>query len=240
MKGIWSNTEVKKLFSEVEDCKRLNKSLKKAFLTHAKNFNRKPNSVRNYYYTELARLNNDKKRAEEIGINLESHQKNKIKTFTEEEKNMIITKIKEKLSEGYSVRKACMLLSGGNVQEMLRLQNKYRADNKTKKNNVLEFKNKSAFNKITEADINSLFSGLVKLVKKNAIEEAKESISEYRLEKENLIRKLIIDLGEKERQLKFLKDDYMELKKENALLKKKLVISTCFKASQMNQKQSGA
>lgn len=239
MKGIWQDAEVKSLFEDVEKCKSAGKAIREAFDLHSHKFGRKPNSVRNYYYHEIDRLSEDKARTKRLGIDLKEHQKSQFSFFTEEEKNKMIDKIKEKLDEGYSVRKACLMLSGGDVKEMLRLQNKYRSSECEKKSNVLKFKSKSP-SKITDTDINSLFLGLVKLVKKNAIDEARAQVMTDKMESASAIRKLIAELGGKERELKFLRDDYQSLKKENAVLKKKLLMATCFKARQLSQKEREA
>ena len=146
-----------------------------------------------------------KNRAENLEIKLDKHQKNQVVGFSEEEKNKIISTIQEKLSQGYSVRKACLMLSGGDVKQMLRMQNKYRANKKENKTNILTFKQKVT-NKITDADINGLFMGLVKLVKKSALEEAKNAVADEKLQSSSAIRKLISQLGQKERELEFLKE----------------------------------
>lgn len=239
MKGIWKDEEVKNLFKTVEECKASGKSLREAFLLHASSYGRKANSVRNYYYHELDNLSKDKNRAENLEIKLDKHQKNQFVGFSEEEKNKIISKIQEKLSQGYSVRKACLMLSGGDVKQMLRMQNKYRANKKENKSNILTFKQKVT-NKITDADINGLFMGLVKLVKKSALEEAKNAVADEKLQSSSAIRKLISQLGQKERELEFLKEDYSALKKENSLLKKKLLVATCFKAKSLAKEREKA
>ncbi len=239
MKGIWQDAEVKSLFLEVEECKSAGKAIRDAFTSHAQKFGRKPNSVRNYYYHEIDRLEEDKQRLSRLKIDLKEHQKSQFAFFTEEEKNRMIDKIKQKLEEGYSVRKACLMLSGGDVKEMLRLQNKFRASESEKKSNVLKFKAKTT-NKITDGDINSIFLGLVKLIKKNALDSARAQVENEKLESASAIRKLLAEMGQKERELKFLRDDYSSLKKENALLKKKLLMATCFKARAISEKEREA
>lgn len=238
MKGVWKDEEVKSLFKAVEDNKQAGKPTREAFETHAKKFGRKANSVRNYYYHELENLQSDLQRASRLEINLAEHKKNHFSKFSEEEKNNIICKIQEKLSQGYSVRKACLLLSGGDAKEMLRLQNKYRT-NQAQPSNVIAFKKKQN-SKITDADINELFMGLVKLIKKTALEEAKQSLSDQTLQSNLTIRKLVTQIGEKQRELSFLKEDYLNLKKENAMLKKKLLFATCLKAKVLTEKNHQA
>lgn len=240
MKGIWKDEEVKSLFKQVEDVKLSGKPTRQAFDMHAKKYGRQNNSVRNYYYAELSRLEQDEARRELLGIDLKKHQKTGHGTFSEEETNSVIQSIDQKIKEGYSVRKACMILSGGDVKAMLRLQNKYRASTMQKKqnisNNILAFKTRESL--ISDSDINSLFLGLVKLIKKNAVEQIKSAEAISKKESDQAVRKLMSIVGQKERQLKFLREDYERIKKENALLKKRMLIATCFKASQMGEKKA--
>jgi len=52
--GKWKEQEVKELFSTVEECKRKGQPISNAFSAHALKYSRRCNSVRNYYYAELA------------------------------------------------------------------------------------------------------------------------------------------------------------------------------------------
>ena len=242
MTCVWNDEEVKALFNLVEEMKRSKRPIREAFNKHALNYGRQPNSVRNYYYHEIDRLEEDKLRRSNLQIDIKKHQKNEFNFFTDEEKDAVINKIKEKLSEGYSVRKACMLLSGGDVKQMLRLQNKYRStlvDKPKENNNILKFKIKPS-TKITDSDINGLFLGLAKLIKRIALEEAKSEIADEKIERETTIRNMVIDLGKKDRQIKFLKDEAVLLKRENANLKKKLLIASCLKARTLTKKDKEA
>lgn len=239
MKGVWSDGEVKDLFKQVHEFKLAGKPTKDAFLQHAKTYGRKANSVRNYYYHELDSLTSDADRVKRLGIDLSLHKKNQFVGFSEKEKQAIITKIQQKLQEGYSVRKACYLLSGGDVKQMLRLQNKFRANQKNQHSNILFFRKKPA-NKISESDVNGLFMGVVKLVKKMALDEAKNAVAEEKTQANLAIRKLVAQLGQKDRELEFLKTDYLSLKKENALLKKKVLLATCAKAKSLAESKEKA
>ena len=58
----WTDEEVIKLFRFIEDGKKQNHNLSGMFSLYAKLTNRKPNSVRNYYYAELNELENNKER----------------------------------------------------------------------------------------------------------------------------------------------------------------------------------
>ena len=80
------------------------------------------------------------------------------------------------------------------------------------KDNIIKFRNK---NKLTDSDINSLFQGLVKLIKKVALEDA----SQYSvIEKENIERCMQENI-----MLISQKDEEIErLRKENKLLRTQL------------------
>lgn len=235
MKGLWDDESVKLLFNEVEKIKKNGGAVKEAFASFARMQNRQPNSVRNYYYAEIARLHANPERAKRLGIDLGKHQKSEFSFFSQEEKDKIVGNIQEKLNQGCSIRKACYLLSGGDVKEMLRMQNKYRAETRS---NVLPFKKKSQ--QISDADILSLFSGIMKIVKQRAYEQARKEVAAQCQESVEQLRELTLKLGQKERTLQFLQDDVKRLKNENALLKKRLLISTCLKAKELASKEKQA
>ena len=129
MIGVWEDEEVKSLFALVEETKFNKKPLKHAFEKHGILFARKPNSVRNYYYSEVDCLKEDEKRRERLGIDLNKHTKNDIVYFSKEEENLLMEQIENKTREGMSVRKACLAMANGDIDLLLRYQNKYR-DNK--------------------------------------------------------------------------------------------------------------
>ena len=222
-KGLWNDAEVIDLFSTIEKIKKENKTIKEGFLLHAKKYTRKPNSVRNYYYHEIDNLFKDKQRAKKLGINLANHQKQDISFFSEKETQSVVTDIQNLVNKGLSVRKACLKLSGGNVDLMLRLQNKYRNEilkdkKESSKNtvNILEFKNKQK--SLSENDLNSLFMGLVKLVKKTAIEEASQAIRKEKDSISFMLKKTLSDLSSKEKEVELLKEKVLRLEEENQKL----------------------
>lgn len=229
--GIWGNEEVKDLFETVEKVKEKNQSLRVAFSLHAQKYERKPNSVRNYYYHEIDNLKKDRKRLGEIGIDLSKHEKFEIKYFSHDEENMLMDKIDKEVQNGVSVRKACFNLSGGNAELMLRYQNKYRnfvAKEKPKEeNNIIKFTKKRTT--LTDGELQALFLGLVRLVKKNAVEEVGE--------KANIeLRKAIVSLENKEREFDKLKTEFLKIKEENARLIDSLNTSRSEKAEKLKQK----
>ena len=237
-KGIWPREEVISLFGAVEEAKNKNISLKFAFIEHAKKYSRQPNSVRNYYYHEVDNLYKDKARKKELGIDLEKHKKSSIKYFSQEQENELMQKIEELVSKGHSVRKACFTLANGDVSEMLRYQNKYRnfsAKKKPVENNIIKFTSKKKEG-LSESDLNSLFIGLVRLVKRSAVEEVNEKIKQEKENANNLLRQALLDLGKKEREFLTLKERFMKLKKENELLIKSMMAKSKEKSKKYNLK----
>ncbi len=220
----WKDEEVKALFKQVEQCKEESGSLVSAFAQHAKNFNRKPNSVRNYYYHEVDALSVDKKRCQRLGISLQKHDKTHFEGFDKIQENDLFEKIEKLVAKGFSVRSACLNLSEGNLPLMTRYQNKYQNMKRKieKKNNIIPFKKQKA---LTENEINSLFMGLVKLIKKNAADEAYEKSKINELE----LKKTALALNEKEQEIDFLKNEMQKLKAENSMLIKSLKSPTAKK-----------
>lgn len=221
---IWKDEEVKSLFKEVEECKKQNKALKFAFIIHAEKFKRKPNSVRNYYYHEVDNLKNDSKRCNLLAIDIEKHFKNHFVAFDKTSESVLLKQIDNLTEKGQSVRSACKELSGGDVGVMTRIQNKYqnlkRKNCAQEKNNIIMFRQKQK--NLTENDITSLFLGLVKLIKKTAIDDF---VEQTKLEKQSsafLLKKALLDLGKKEKKIAELRADFEVLKSENEKLIERL------------------
>lgn len=220
--SIWADEEVKSLFDDVEVCKEKNKSLKEAFSEHAKKFHRKTNSVRNYYYHEVDNLQNDDIRRKRLNIDLSKHVKNKLIPFSKEQEDKFLSDIKNLTEKGMSVRSACFQLSGGDMTLMTRLQNKFqnlKKDKKEEPNNIITFRKKQKL--LTDNDINSLFLGLVKLIKKTTTEEVTEKFKDEKETKEYLLKKAYLELNKKEKELSKLKDEFELLKSENLKLSAK-------------------
>ena len=239
-KGIWKNQEVKDLFLTVEKIKEENKSLKFAFLTHAEKYDRKPNSVRNYYYHEIDNLKEDKARLKKIGIDLSKHEKSEIKYFTESEEHDLMVRLDKLVKSGVSVRKACFSLSNGDVNLMLRFQNKYRnflAKQKPKeenKDNIIKFTKKKS--SLSDNELQALFMGLVRLVKRSAIEEINNKV-QIDIDKANIeLRKTITELHNKEREVKELKSEFLKIKEENIKLVDNMMKLKCDKANKLREK----
>ena len=238
-KGIWENQEVKDLFMVVEKFKKENKSLKFAFAEHAQKYQRKPNSVRNYYYHEVDNLKLDGKRRKEIGIDLKNHEKSEIKYFSSEEENCLMKKIDMQVKQGISVRKACQNLSDGNVELMLRYQNKYRnflSKQKPKENmgNIIKFSKRRET--LSDGELQALFMGLVRLVRKNAYEEANGKLIFSFEQTNDQLRKTIVELQGKEKELQQLKSEFLKLKSENEKLINGLNQARSDKAEKLKEK----
>ena len=237
--GIWENEEVKSLFSTVEEEKSQNKSLRFAFAMHAHKYRRKPNSVRNYYYHEIDNLKNDAVRLKKIGVDLSKHEKYEIKYFSKEEEKLLMQKIDCDVKNGVSVRKACLDLSGGNVELMLRYQNKYRnflskEQPKEERDNIIKFTKKRST--ISDAELQALFMGLVRLVKKSVYDEMNEKIILNKEKSSTELRKMIVQLQDKERELGQLKAEFLKIKQENAKLIENINSSRSEKAQKLKEK----
>lgn len=216
MKGIWKDSEVKALFCEVESSVEKGESLKNAFSRHADRYKRASGSVRNYYYHEIDRLKGDEKRAERLKIDLKRHNKSSIEYFSKEEESSFFEKIKGMTERGMSVRKACLSLAEGDSGKLLRFQNKYRAICRKKvgevPDNIIPFTKKNSL--ITDGEIQALFAGLVRLVKRSAQEEAEARAKEREERANRELRKMIALLGEKDREIENIKSQFLSLKKE--------------------------
>ena len=172
----WDEEEVKTLFKFVEIKKSEGVPLIKIFTEYAKCTLRQKNSVRNYYYKQLAFFKQNNTLANKLKIDLSKHEINKGVKFTKREEEKVIQDINQLIENGYSVRKACFKLSNGDVPLMLRYQNKYRSQLKSKESKKpmgqiikMPAKNES----LSEEDIKVLFLGLVRLVKNQERENAR-------------------------------------------------------------------
>ena len=120
----YTEEEAKTLIEFIKEGKRKGKTLTYLFETYGLEHGRAKGSVRNYYY---ALMKNEKK-DERIVHLLDGSELSveKIREFTEEERDEALKSILAEKSKGISVRRAIFNLSGGDDKLMLRLQNKYR------------------------------------------------------------------------------------------------------------------
>lgn len=203
---IWGNIEVKELFEAVENCKKKNVALRDAFVLHANKYNRRPNSVRNYYYHEVDNLAADSLRCKKLGINISFHTKSHFTSFEKSEEEELFEKIEALVQKGFSVRSACKKLSGGDLGKMTRIQNKYQNMKRklAKPDNIIPFKQTS----LSDSDINSLFMGLLKLIKKTALEEAQAATKTSG----EVLKKAFSEIARKEKEISTLKQELLKLK----------------------------
>lgn len=124
MKGThtgWTEQEDAALLRTVLDARRTRQPLKTAFDTIAAQTDRRPNSVRNHYYTQLKPA----EKAEPAFL-----------PFSEEETDRLLETVLLALGSGQSVRACTLDMANGDTRRMLRYQNKYRALLKTQPERV--------------------------------------------------------------------------------------------------------
>jgi len=219
---MWSDDEIFQLFKSVEQTKESGKAIRLAFEVHAREFGRKPNSVRNFYYHEVDSLKEDFEKRKRLGIKLENHAKSHFVGFSENEEEKLVEEIDKMRLSGCSVRQACRKLSGGDLGLMTRFQNKYQNIKKSelKKSNIIKFQNVKR--ELSERDINSLFMGLVQLIKKTAEEDVENKLLDKKRSSEYLLKKAFCDLRKKDEQIFELQNKLEVLKNENKNLLKRL------------------
>lgn len=83
---------------------------------------------------------------------------------------------------------------------------------------IIKFQNA---NRLTDADINGLFMGLVKLIKKHVIDEKLEQVELDKNIVEKKFNQICLELDAKNKMLNNLKSRFEELKNENKTLKSK-------------------
>ncbi len=270
MKYNWTDAEIKSLFNKVEECKKNSKPVLDAFYFHAKKYSRKPLSVRNFYYQKIDEIVENKKLQKQLAINIKLHEKDNYAKFDERQTEKLLAFIKQRQKEGKSVRSACMELSNNDATKLVRLQNKFRAEqlklkkqndlakselSSTSKNvksnevftpldenanlianngtknsiqnnnqNVISFpvENKLTQTPLNDAEIQSLFLGLVKLIKKTAKHSLEQ---EFQKERDNfsvIIRDNAIELAGKSEKLGQVLCENEKLSKQVIDLKQKL------------------
>lgn len=85
-----------------------------------------------------------------------------------------------------------------------------------KQDNIVQFVKNPP---LTDSDIQSLFMGLVRLVKRNALQKTKEEMGQTLLQANRQLRQSIVLLAGKEKKLKNLEKEFKKIKQENAYLK---------------------
>lgn len=129
MKGThtgWTEEEDAALLRAAVDARKRRLPLKTVFDTIAEQTARRPNSVRNHYYTQLK----PSEKAEPAFL-----------PFSEEETDRLLEAVLLALEKGQSVRSCTLHLAQGDTRRMLRYQNKYRALLKAQPERVRQMRN---------------------------------------------------------------------------------------------------
>lgn len=190
-KSRWNTSEIALLLKTA----RTARSKCHAFSEVARITGRKTDSVRNYYYK------------------FHAVSKKQVVPFHDAEVRALLKQIVLGTSRGESVRSICHAMAKGDRAGLLRLQNKYRCIAKRNperiakvakmlegqgylvkipsiiKSNVITMPlPKTADKKLTDVDINNLFMGLVRLIRKSASDERDNQIQLLKNEIERLKR----------------------------------------------------
>ncbi len=101
-----------------------------------------------------------------------------------------------------------------------------------KEDNIIKFKNK---NKITDSEINGLFLGLVRLVKKIAMEEASERLDPKSKNLYFEVQNLSLLVSQREREIEKLKEENQSLKNKIKVKNLKILQLSCISAKRINE-----
>lgn len=206
-------------------------TLKEVFKVFSIKWNMNENSVRNFYYLQLKKIQSDSDYLKKCQIQGEI-DKQELNYFNDDEKEWLIKNILDGLVSGYSVRGICTKLANNNVNLMIRYQNKYRSILKTDKEYLKQIalkynidyhfddtlpKNVIKINEVkstlSDSEINSLFLGLVRLIKNNTLVGYDSVLKkEYQLASNNL-KKL-------KSELKLVNEKLVEEQRKNRKLTK--------------------
>lgn len=217
----WDDEEIKSLFKFVEVKKYEGMPLIKIFAEYATKTLRHANSVRNYYYKELTCMQKDNSRANKLGVDLANHVISQSLPFSEKEEKDVVDQINHLLEKGYSVRRACLELSGGDISKMIRLQNKYRALTKPKHTKIESninmgqvIKMQPKQPKITDEEIKALFLGLVRIVKKQEQETIRNEYENVLFGANQKLKFAVNELTEKQKTIERLQKNLSLIKNE--------------------------
>ena len=223
----WDITEIQNLFSLINS---LGKGkISQAFILHSQKYNRKATSVRNFYYN-LQKTNKLS--------GLQNSPSKDTRRFDKKSEQSLLLNILD-YSDKLSVRQKCLQLANYDKTKMLRIQNKYynllKNNPKLVKKCVILLKNdqKPIRNILTDTpqnivtmpkiqskilsdnDINSLFLGLLNLVKENTMQTLKTTIQKKVEYMTTSLQKSLNELRKKDIIIR-------ELKKENNLISQQL------------------
>ncbi len=114
-RGGWQSEENELLFGAVREAAESGKPLRDVFAQVGEKLNRKPNSIRNYYYARI-------REQPELAPG-----KITFRAFDEEELHQLLRDVLMARGRGESVRACVTRRAGGDRSTMLRYQNKYRS-----------------------------------------------------------------------------------------------------------------
>lgn len=223
MKQNWTDEQIKALFDLIEKNSNENIPLIKSFDEFAKTCGKNKLTIRNFYYSFVKILKQNTVLCNRLGIDLSNHNVQHFEHFDAVEEKELLNKIEQDVKGGMSVREACQKLSNGDIKKMLRLQNKYQAYKSKCK--VLKFPMKNVQaqkEKLSDSEINSLFLGLVKLVKEQAFGESEQKVKNFLEYSSEERRKQLVANQEKQNEIDRLKQLVLKLKQKNRDLNLKL------------------
>ena len=208
----------RKMQEIVKSCIDNNYNLDRTFEAIASRLKLRKESAKNYYYNFIKTVKSNPDKFEKLDISKLS--KNNFNKFEVSEIENLVETVDKNLLLGKSVRQTCLELANNDAKLMLRLQNKYRnckhnneKKKEDKKPNIIniDFAKQKLNKKISDNDINALFMGLVKIVKKSALENANQELKVECNEANENFRQTLIDLNRKEAELKCMQEVNREL-----------------------------
>ena len=225
----WSLTEVKRLLNMISN--KGSKSLLSVFNDFATMTKRQPFSVRNFYYKLMEQAEHDNEIVELLGIK-KMAQTIKNNHFSKDDTVILLQHLLNN-DKNISIRRACLDLANGDDKLMIRYQNKYRNLLKTKpqlvskvanelrakgvkvrnvgiKDNIAVMPTPKA--QITDKEIQSLFFGLVRLIRKSAEENVEIRLKRDAEFASTALQNSLIDLRRKEILIRELEEQNRSLK----------------------------
>ncbi len=154
-------------------------------------------------------------------------------------KSEIILEIDKLVNSGISVNDACSQIAENNVALLLKYKRWYmdfgrervelkNEDSVTKSSrkktdedcqsspiNILQFKNKQ--NRLTEKDLQGLFMGVLSLIRRSVLEEAKEGVDKEKQMSSYLLKKALVQLNQKDEEIAILKEKIVKLEMNSRL-----------------------
>lgn len=224
---------VKYLINKIEN----GNNKQKVFEEVAKKFGVNKYTVRNFYYKFILKAKQNTMLTNKYNLNLEKHKTQNFARFSECEQQLLKTNIENKLKQGFSLRKACLSLANGDVNLMVRFQNKYRSlikQNLSRENkNILKFPSLQKV-ELTDSQLKTILTNVVKMVKNNAIKKTKD----FNKAKLEIVTCKLLSTSkqvcEKHFEIENLKEENLKLSQKIELLKNQLKI---LRAENVNQKE---